>query len=261
MKISYVTANLIGQPFGYDGDSDWGKLDAAMIEQTTAKTFREIVKTVKRIGFEGIEIYTGHCSYLKRDADYAKAIRDACAAEGMAIVAYAGAFGLPDGTREDFKRAFAMCKALGCRLMAGVVVGKDWTLAAKMLRDEGLVLAYENHRDKSAEEVLARIAGKEDVIKAALDTGNLTAQGGDARAAVEKLMSVLVHLHLKDVKAVGGHDTVALGRGVARVKETVEYAVANGYDGWASIEHEPFDRDPNPEVIESLATLRRWLRK
>ena len=258
MKLSYVTANLIGEPFGFNGDTDWGKLDEAMIEQTTPASFRLIAKAVKKMGFEGIEVYTGHCSYVRRDLDFAKGIRDACAQEGLPIVAYAGGFGFPNATREDFQRTFRMCKALGCKLMAGGIAGSDWKLAAQMLRDEGLVIGYENHPEKSADEVLAKLSGKEDVIKVTLDTGNLTSKGGDARLAAEKLFPYLVHLHLKDVKAIGGHDTLALGKGVARVKDALDYVVAQGYNGWASVEHEPYDRNPNPEVAESLKTVRRW---
>lgn len=262
MRLSYVTANLIGQPFGFNGDTDWGKLDAAMIEETTPETFREICRNVKGMGFEGIEIYTGHCSYLKRDLDYAKAIAEVCGEEGLSVVGYAGGFGQPKGTREDFKRTFAICKALGATLMTGGIAGPaDWSLCAEILRDEGLVIAYENHPEKNADEILAKIAPYKDVIKVGLDTGNLTSKGGDALAAARKLLPHIVHLHLKDVRAVGGHDTLALGKGVAKVKEALLYLVANGYTGWASIEHEPFDRSPDPEVTESLKTVRAWLEK
>jgi len=259
MQLSYVTANLIAQPANFSGEHDWDKLHDAMVQGTSPESFRRIAKAVKKMGFEGIEIYTGHCDPYQRDADYAKAIRDVCAAERLPIVAYAGGAGYPGATRQEFARHFAMCKALGCTLMAGTLAGKDWTLPAKMLRDEGLILAYENHPEKTAEEVLAKVEPFSDVIKVNLDTGNLTAQGGDARVAAEKLFPLIVHLHLKDVRAVGGHDTLALGKGVARVKDALEYVLSGGYAGWASIEHEPFDRDPDPEVAESVKTVRKWL--
>lgn len=259
MNLSYVTANLIGAPSGFNGDSDWGTLDAAMVEQTTPAGFRKIARAVKAMGFDGIEIYTGHCSYLKRDIDYAKEIRAACLEEGLPIVAYAGGFGQPGGTREDFSRTFAMCKALGCTLMAGGIEGKDWGLCARMLRDEGLLIGYENHPEKSAEEILAKIEGHEDVIKVTLDTGNLTSKGGDALDAATKLMPLVIHMHLKDVKAAGRHDTVALGKGVAKVRSALSFVATHGYRGWASVEHEPYDRDPDPEVLESLKTVRDWL--
>ncbi len=258
MKISYVTANLIGHASGFSGDTDWGKLHDAMVEETTPDAFRDIARTVKAMGFEGVEIYTGHCDYNKRGVDYAKALKDICDDEGLAVAGYAGGFGFPGGTREDFRRTFAMCKALGCKLMAGGIAGDDWSLCASMLREEGLLIGYENHPEKTGGEVLKRIEGHEDVIRAALDTGNITAKGGDALEAAKTLMPHIVHMHLKDVKRSGEHDTVALGKGVAKVSEALAYVLANGFDGWASVEHEPFDRDPDPEVAESLATLRRW---
>ncbi|MHC4713391.1 MAG: sugar phosphate isomerase/epimerase family protein [Planctomycetota bacterium] len=260
MRLSYVTANLIGQPSGFSGDTDWGKLDAAMISETTPETFRAICRKVKGMGFDGIEIYTGHCSYLDRDVDFAKAIAEVCGEEGLAVVGYAGGFGRPDGTREDFKRTFAMCKALGAALMTGGIAGPpDWSLCAEMLREEGLIIAYENHPETTPEEILAKIGPYEDVIKVGLDTGNLAAQGGDALEAAKKLLPFIAHLHLKDVREVGAHNTVAVGKGVAKAREALLYLVQHGYDRWATIEHEPFDRDPDPEVAESLKAVQTWL--
>ncbi len=258
VKFSYVTANLIAQPAGFSGVSDWGELADAMTEETTPETFRLICRKVKGMGFEGIEIYGGHCNYLVHDLDHARAIRDVCGEEGLEVAGYAGSCGQPDGTRDDYERNFAMCEALGAKLLAGGFAG-DANLAAEILRDHGLVIAYENHPEKTADELLKKIEGNEDVIKLCLDTGNLTAKGGDALEVAEALLPHIAHLHLKDVKAVGGHDTLAIGRGVARVKEALLYCVASGYDGWATIEHEPFDRDPDPEVAESLVTVKAWL--
>lgn len=258
MKMSYVTANLIGQPSGWSGDDDWGKLEEQMVAETTPESFRKICRSVRAMGFDGIEIYTGHCSYLERGTDHAEAIRAVCEDEGLVVVGYAGGFGEPDGARDDWTRTIAMCSALGAKLMTGGIAG-DWEVAAEMLRDAGMIIAYENHPEKNAEEILAKIAGKEDVIKVGLDTGNLTFRGGDALEAARKLYDHIVHVHLKDVREVGAHNTLALGKGVAKVRETVEYLVGRGYDGWASIEHEPFDRSPDPEVAESLAAVREWL--
>jgi len=258
MQLSYVTANLIGQASGWSGDDDWGSLAERMTAETTPENFREICRSVKSMGFEGIEIYTGHCSYLQRGTDYARAIREVCEDEGLAVVGYAGGFGLPDGTRDDWTRTFAMCRALGTKLMTGGIIG-DWDVAADMLRDSDLVIAYENHPEKNADEVLAKIEGNEDVIKVGLDTGNITARGGDALEAAKRLYDHIAHVHLKDVREAGAHNTCALGRGVAKVRATVEYLAERGYGGWASIEHEPFDRNPDPEVADSLKAVRDWL--
>lgn len=258
MRLSYVSANLIGEPSGWSGEDDWGKLDDMMVRETTPEGFREISRSVRAMGFDGIEIYTGHCSYLKHGTDHAEAIRAVCADEGLVLVGYAGGFGQPNGTRDDWARTIAMCRALGARMMTGGIAG-DWEVAAEVLRDAGMIVAYENHPEKNADEILAKIDGKEDVIKVGLDTGNLTARGGDALDAAKKLYDHIVHVHLKDVREAGAHNTLALGKGVAKVRATVEYLVERGYDGWASIEHEPFDRSPDPEVAESLATVRGWL--
>ncbi len=257
MRLSYVTANLIGQPSGWSGEDDWGALDEKMVAQTTPESFRQVCRSVRAMGFEGIEVYTGHCSYISHGLDHAEAIRRVCEDEGLTVVGYAGGFGFPEGTRDDWQRTFSMCRALGAPLMTGGIAG-EWDSAADMLREEGLVIAYENHPEKTADEILEKIGSRGDVIKVGLDTGNITSQGGDALEAAVRLYDRIAHVHLKDVREVSGHSTLALGRGVAKVREVVMHLIERDYDGWASIEHEPFERSPDTEVAESLETVRKW---
>jgi len=260
MRISYVTASRIGEPSGFSGETDWERLHDRMAQETTPETFRRVARAVKALGFEGIEIYTGHCDYSLRAPDYSRSIRQVCDVEGLEIVAYAGGMGLPDGSREALQRTFDACEALGAPVMAGgLAPGADWDEVAELLRERGLVFAYENHPESSADEVLEKISGREDVIKACLDTGNLTAAGGDAREAAEALLGHLAHVHLKDVPGPGRHDCRALGEGAAKVEETVRFLAESGYEGWASIEHETFDRDPDGEIELSLGRVREWL--
>ena len=66
------------------------------------------------------------------------------------------------------------------------------------------------------------------------------------------------HVHIKDVKAPGGHETCLLGQGIVNIPGVFVALKEIGYDGWYSWEDEPEDRNPmdsarvNREYIEKL---------
>ena len=62
---------------------------------------------------------------------------------------------------------------------------------------------YENHPEKSPQEVLALIGDADDVLGAAIDTGWWATQGYDPVQAIRDLRERLFHVHLKDVEAAG----------------------------------------------------------
>ncbi len=80
----------------------------------------------------------------------------------------------------------------------------------------------------------------------------------DAPAAIRTLGGRIRHVHLKDVRAAGGHETCVLGTGIVNIPDVVATLKEIGYDGWYSWEDEPEDRNPfdsaraNREYIEKL---------
>jgi len=128
----------------------------------------------------------------------------------------------------------------------------------QLARASGVRFCFENHPEKSVEEILAKIGGGSDVVGVAVDTGWLGTQGVDAPAAIRVLGDKVRHVHLKDVKAAGAHETCVLGSGVVDIPEVVAALRDIGYDGWYSWEDEPEDRNPfdsaiaNREYIEKL---------
>ena len=69
----------------------------------------------------------------------------------------------------------------------------------------------------------------------------------------------LVHLHLKDVLAPGGHETCRYGAGCVQIEQCVEMLKQVGYIGGISVEHEPEHYDPTEDCQASLALLQAWL--
>jgi sugar phosphate isomerase/epimerase len=120
---------------------------------------------------------------------------------------------------------------------------------------------YENHPERTSAELLDKIGDEdEDVIGACLDTGWFGTYGYDAAQALREVGPRLIYLHLKDVAAKGGHDTVRLGTGVVPVKACVQVVKELGYKGGISIEHEPEHFNPDEDVKAGLELVREWLR-
>src|ERR671922_236155 len=65
-----------------------------------------------------------------------------------------------------------------------------------------------------------------------VDTGWWGTQGYDAAEAIEELRDHVLHVHLKDVRAVGEpHDTCPWGEGVVDVEACVRALQQIGYEG------------------------------
>jgi L-ribulose-5-phosphate 3-epimerase len=77
--------------------------------------------------------------------------------------------------------------------------------------------------------------------------------------ALVELRNHLFHVHLKDVLAVGAHETCRFGKGIVPIARCVETLDRIGYTGAISVEHEPDHFDPTADVRASLRQLQRWM--
>ena len=120
--------------------------------------------------------------------------------------------------------------------------------------------ALENHPEKSVDELLAKIGGGAfKNVGIALDTGWFATHGVDALEAIKRLREHLTIIHLKDIKKAGAHDTCTLGDGIVKIEKIVKHLAATGWAGPLCIEHEPYDRDPMPEIKRSFERVKKWL--
>ena len=263
-SISFISANYVGRASNYPGGSvsDWGKFDAVTLAQDPARHFPSIVADVVKEGFKNIDLWTAHCHWQRHGHAAADAVKRLCNDVGLTITSYIGGFAAE--RREEAQVVFAQMNRLGAKLFSGMIWGQSDERLLPMIDETaqqyGLRWAHENHPEKSPDQMLARIArGKYQKIGICLDTGWCGTQGLDALEAVKAVRPHLFIVHLKDVEAAGGHETCALGDGVVPVEKVVRYLVETNWDGVIGIEHEPFDRDPMPEVRASLTRLREWL--
>ncbi|HEY0075138.1 MAG TPA: sugar phosphate isomerase/epimerase family protein [Abditibacteriaceae bacterium] len=249
MKIAFNTANLVARVTDYKFElKNWGAQATKTVEQTDEMAFRDICREIKAAGYNAVELWEAHIDPLVMNGERAQIWKQVLDENGLQIVAYAG------GVRPE---SIEVCRLLGIpQICGGLRIPLDE--ATKLCRESGIAFNYENHPEKSVEEILAKIEGGNDVIGLAVDTGWLGTQGVDAPQAIRALSSRVRHVHVKDVKAPGGHETCLLGQGVVDIPGVFAALKEMGYDGWYSWEDEPEDRNPmdsaraNREYIEKL---------
>jgi inosose dehydratase len=131
--------------------------------------------------------------------------------------------------------------------------------AAELSRGRGFEPTFHPHlgtRVQTPAEIERLLAGTD--VPLLLDTGHLTAAGGDPVTAARKWGPRINHVHLKDVR-----DGVFRALGAGDVDLGGVLAALDGYDGWVVVEHdwvpEPGER-PDAQ-IEAQKENRNWLRE
>lgn len=262
MKIGFISANLVARAAGYDRNHDWERHDRLTREKFSLADSRFWIADAARLGFEGLSLWTAHCWYHDPAGDVAGQLREIAANAKLPIYSYAGVFGMPDDqVAGNWRRTFDVAKALGAKWLSGGYRSPEARPIIRALHQQfDIKLAFENHpHEKSADDILRRIDGFEDCMGVAFDTGWAGTCGFSAPETIRKLGSHLLEVHLKDVRAAGGHDTCALGEGIVGIEACVAALREVGYDGWLTIEHEPYDRDPADELALSIERLQKWI--
>jgi len=265
--ISFITANYVARALGYTGKdiSEWGRFDEATVRQASPESFAEICRDITAAGFEHVDVWGSHCHWQHHHRDdFLEQIKGILSMYDLTITSYAG-WVVGEGEAE-LERGLKFVKQLGAPILAGGIalqLPPNETLETidRVCGRVGVKWAMENHTEKTPEEILQKIGGGRFTnIGVALDTGWCGTQGMNALDAVKALRDNLLILHLKDVRGVGRHDTCAIGEGVVPCEQVVRYLKETGWSGDIGIEHEPFDRDPMPEVLRSLERVKSWLR-
>ncbi len=265
MVISCNGANFVAQQLGYRM-GEWREGDSASNAyykpaETFAARFEAFLLSVKRMGFDYVDIWTGELNWSWATE---RQISDAAALlqkHNMHVTSYAGGFG---SSESELTKACRTIKALGNNILGGStsLLTSDRATLVRVLEREGVVLAFENHpAEKTPQDVLAIIDGlPKELVGTAADTGWFGTHGYDAALALEELSARLFLVHLKDVRAPGAHDTCRYLQGCVPVERCIEVLTRLGYTGALSVEHEPHDFDPTEDIIASRKLLEGWLK-
>lgn len=266
-RISFISANFVARQLGYHMTEGWMQGDNATNDyfrplETFAQRFDGMLAEVAAMGFDAIDIWLAHLHWRWATPEHIAIARDLLAQHNLTVTSLAGGFG---ATRDEFAAACKLAVAMGTDILGGSspFAATERATAVAILKETGVKLALENHpAEKTAGDMLAKIGdGGDGAIGTAVDTGWWGTHGYDAARAIRELAPHVMHVHLKDVLAPGGHVTSRYGRGCVPVEECVRVLGEIGYHGDIGVEHEPDDYDPTADCIENLRMLRGWLGK
>jgi len=266
MRLSQVTANYVTRVFGYNPPRpfNWGECDRATQEQFTSpgwqKEWAAICQETRSLGLDAIEVWKAHLPYDRVDDSHLAEFARITADHGLAVTAYAGWFGGPGNDRASFQRACAAARTIGAPFLQGGIKWDALDVALTVLRDYGVRITIENHPGmETAEQMLRQIAAAPDVIGAGPDTGWFAIVDSSPAQEIRRLGTHIWHVHWKDMKARGSHESTAMGYGAAGLAEALAALREIGFDAALSLEHEPEEGDPLPEIRRGLEWTRRQL--
>ncbi|HEX3805812.1 MAG TPA: sugar phosphate isomerase/epimerase family protein [Gaiellaceae bacterium] len=255
--ITFMTANYVARETGYPL-TDWGVGDrttnaAFAPVETFAERFGVLLDDIRTLGFDAIDLWSAHLNPEWATEKHIASARDALDRRGMSVVSYASAV-----TPANVEPVCELASALGVTVLTGGFSSETEALAPTLER-HGVRLGIENHPEKTPAELLEKIERGGPMFGATVDTGWWGTQGYDAAEAIEELRDHLVHVHLKDVRAPGGHDTCRWGEGVVPVEACVRTLQRLDYAGPLSVEHEPMSFDPSDDARAMRSELEGWL--
>jgi len=247
-QIAFNTANLVARTTGYKFSlSNWMDQHEKTVAATDAREFNTLCSEIRDAGFSAIELWQAHADPKNFTPAKGKIWREILDSHDLTPIAYGG--GLSRETAE-------ICSWIGIPLIAGGGHPTDLDEARALCKEFGVRYGFENHPEKSSAAILSHIGGASDAyLGVAVDTGWLGTQGLDAPAIIRELGEAVFHVHLKDVAASGGHETVPLGQGVVNIEGVISALREIGYAGNYSWEDEPEDRDP----FAIAAQMREWI--
>jgi sugar phosphate isomerase/epimerase len=251
MQIAFNTANLVGRVTGYRfALSHWSEQHRRTIEKTDEAEWRAICREVRACGYTAVEVWEAHASPEMMTPERIALWKSILDENELKAIAYAG---------QHTPATVEICRGLRIDLVAGGTGGRPFADVSALARESGVLFCFENHPQKSVQEIVDAIEGGNAWVGVAVDTGWLGTQGVDAPDAIRRLGSLVRHVHVKDVKAPGGHETVALGEGCVDIAGTVVALKEIGYSGWLSWEDEPEDRNPFDTAIRNREWIERHL--
>lgn len=262
--VAFNTANFAYRQAFYSSEEDWGiACRTSRLYFSPIETFRErmdeMLAEIQDLGFSQLELWHFHLNQKWWIPEHVEVLQSLLKERKMSVFAYCGGFG---DTEEEFLKTCELMQQLGISILAGAtpLLFKNRPFLVEQLRKYGLVFAYENHPEKTPQEVLDKIGDTDtDVIGTTIDTGWYGTQQYPADQAIRELKDRLVHIHLKDVCKVGTHETCGYQEGVVDLQACVEALKEIGYTGKISVEHEPHAYKPNEDIRRSRVLLEGWL--
>ncbi|MCJ8009929.1 sugar phosphate isomerase/epimerase family protein [Lederbergia wuyishanensis] len=269
MNWALMTANYVAEESGYAishgwlQGGDWGKCHNVTVENYQgikfADKFERLIYKIKQMGYNNIELWSAHLDPSIANIKMIDEALKILEKNDVNIISYyAVGFDRSDYTENDIRRNFDVAKELGVSMITQTIINQNAPIVHKLAEEYSMKIGWENHPEKNSAEIIHNIKSYSPIIRSALDTGWLGTYNCDAAQVIRELKDSILHVHLKDVKAVGGHDSCALGDGIVDIKGVLEALKDINYQGKITVEHEPHNFDPTNELMESLTRIKSW---
>jgi L-ribulose-5-phosphate 3-epimerase len=248
-RVAFNTANLVARVSNYQYElENWMDQHRKTVAGTDAAAWRSICREIAGAGYNAVEIWEAHASPEVLDRARAAQWKSILKEFGLRPVAYAGTL-----RRETLE----ICRWLQIPHIDGGMGNLKPEQATALCAEYKIGFNIENHPEKTAEELLAKIGGGNRWLGACIDTGWFGTQGASVPAMISACGALVRHTHIKDVKVAGKHETCLLGEGIVNVAECMKTLQSMKYSGWYSWEDEPEDRNP----FDSARRNREWMEK
>lgn len=261
-----TTANFVAEEVGYsiskgwtDG-GDWGQCHNATVAafqgNSFADKFESIIYRTKEMGYDYIELWSAHLDPSVANLKMIDQARKILEKNEVDIIAYYGVgFDRADFTEEDLRKNFDIAKELGAPMIAQTIIQQNAPTIKKLAEEYSIKVGWENHPEKSAAEVMNNVNPYLPTIGAVIDTGWFATYNCDAAEVIRQAKDVVYHVHLKDILAVGAHDSCTVGEGVVDIPAVLKALREIDYQGFITVEHEPHNYDPSNDLKASLENI------
>lgn len=165
-------------------------------------------------------------------------------------------------TEEEVDNAFEYAKRVGVKLIVGVPNYELLPYVDKKVKEYDFKYAIHLHGPDmalypDADDVWENVKELDPRIGMCLDIGHDRRNGKDPIEDLEKYISRVFDIHLKDVTgATKAGYSVEVGRGILDIPGFVRMLRKTGYDGVCSLEHERNMKDPFLGIAESIGYFR-----
>ncbi len=248
-KIAFNTANLVARVSNYRFElSHWMEQHQKTVKATDEAAWRAICGEIAACGFKAVEVWAAHASPETMDKIKVMLWKKILQQSGLKPIGYGG---------ELSRETAQICAWLEIPAINGGLGALTPEKGTALCKEYGVALNLENHPEKNSEEILKKINGGNQWLGVCIDMGWLGTQGASVPDVIKKIGPLVRHVHVKDVKAVGKHETCLLGEGVVNVAGCIKTLRAQNYTGWYSWEDEPEDRNP----FDSARRNRQWIEK
>lgn len=215
------------------------------IAQQENISFAEAAALVKQMGYEGVDIKE------KASEDQIR-ILDSLGFEHASAITY---IYFTDGEKlDEITESIAWLKSHGFErtlLVPGFfkedpteedmkTVADRIATYTELAAKEGILIMVEDYDNSDSPcfniERLSAIFSASGIAGHVLDSGNYLSAGEDCLVALDKFLSRIGHVHLKDRISAEDMKCPPVGTGCIPIKEVITRLVRSGYDGWLTVE-------------------------